>query len=46
MVINTNTQAQAAASNLQTSTEMLSKSLSRLSSGSKIVNPADDAGGG
>ncbi|MBI1178021.1 flagellin [bacterium] len=45
MVINTNTQAQAAASNLQTSTEMLSKSLSRLSSGSKIVNPADDAAG-
>ncbi|HAV63759.1 MAG TPA: flagellin [Verrucomicrobiales bacterium] len=45
MVINTNTQAQAAASNLQTSTDMLSKSLSRLSSGSKIVNPADDAAG-
>lgn len=45
MVINTNTQAQAAASNLQTSTAMLSKSLSRLSSGSKIVNPADDAAG-
>lgn len=45
MVINTNTQAQSAASNLQTSTDMLSKSLSRLSSGSKIVNPADDAAG-
>ena len=45
MVINTNTQAQAAAANLQTSTDMLSKSLSRLSSGSKIVNPADDAAG-
>jgi len=45
MVINTNTQAMAAASNLQTSTDMLSKSLSRLSSGSKIVNPADDAAG-
>lgn len=45
MVINTNTQALAAASNLQTSTDMLSKSLSRLSSGSKIVNPADDAAG-
>ncbi len=45
MVINTNTQAQTAASNLQSSQSMLSKSLSRLSSGSKIVNPADDAAG-
>lgn len=45
MVINTNTQAQAAASNLAASSAMLSKSLSRLSSGSKIVNPADDAAG-
>ena len=45
MVINTNIQAQAASSNLQTSQAMLSKSLSRLSSGSKIVNPADDAAG-
>lgn len=45
MVINTNIQAQAAASNLQSSTAMLSKSLARLSSGSKIVNPADDAAG-
>ncbi len=45
MVINTNTQAQSAASNLQSSQAMLSKSLSRLSSGSKIVNPADDAAG-
>ena len=45
MVINTNIQAQAAASNLQTSTAMLSKSLARLSSGSKIVNPSDDAAG-
>ncbi len=45
MVINTNIQAQAAASNLSTSTSMLSKSLARLSSGSKIVNPADDAAG-
>jgi flagellin len=45
MVINTNTAAQAAASNLQTSQAMLSKSLARLSSGSKIVNPADDAAG-
>jgi flagellin len=45
MVINTNIQALAAASNLQTSSDMLSKSLSRLSSGSKIVNPSDDAAG-
>ena len=45
MVINTNTHAIAAASNLQTSEAMLSKSLARLSSGSKIVNPADDAAG-
>jgi flagellin len=45
MVINTNIQALAAAANLQTSQDMLAKSLSRLSSGSKIVNPADDAAG-
>lgn len=45
MVINTNIQAQAAASNLQTSQAMLAKSLQRLSSGSKIVNPSDDAAG-
>ncbi len=45
MVINTNIQAQAAASSLQESQNMLSKSLARLSSGSKIVTPADDAAG-
>jgi flagellin len=45
MVINTNTQAMTAASNLSTSSAMLAKSLGRLSSGSKIVNPADDAAG-
>ena len=45
MVINTNTHAMSAASNLQSSESMLSKSLARLSSGSKIVNPADDAAG-
>jgi flagellin len=45
MVINTNVQAQTASSNLQSSQAMLSKSLARLSSGSKIVNPADDAAG-
>lgn len=45
MVINTNIQAQTAASNLSASQEMLSKSLARLSSGSKIVQPSDDAAG-
>src|SRR6187551_868971 len=45
MVINTNVSAQSAASNLQTSQSMLARSLARLSSGSKIVNPADDAAG-
>ncbi len=45
MVINTNIQALAAASNLQASHDMLAKSLSRLSSGSKITNPSDDAAG-
>jgi flagellin len=45
MVINTNVQAQAASRELQTSQAMLSRSLARLSSGSKIINPADDAAG-
>src|SRR6266446_2813693 len=45
MVINTNISALAAASNLQSSQDMLAKSLSRLSSGSKITNPSDDAAG-
>lgn len=45
MVINTNIQAQLAASNLSASSASLAKSLSRLSSGSKIVNPSDDAAG-
>jgi flagellin len=45
MVINTNIQALAAADNLQASSDMLAKSLSRLSSGSKIINPSDDAAG-
>ena len=45
MVINTNITAQTAASNLQQSQSMLAKSLARLSSGSKIVNPSDDAAG-
>lgn len=45
MVINTNITAQASANNLQNSQAMLAKSLARLSSGSKIINPSDDAGG-
>ena len=45
MVINTNISAQVAASNLQHSQSGLARSLARLSSGSKIVNPADDAAG-
>lgn len=44
-VINTNTQAISSARNLSHSHEMLGRSLSRLSSGSKIVNPSDDAAG-
>jgi flagellin len=45
MVINSNIPAKNAASNLQTSSSHLSKSLARLSSGLKIISPADDAGG-
>jgi flagellin len=45
MVINTNTSAQSAARLLSDSSSMLSKSLSRLSSGSKLVSPEDDAAG-
>jgi flagellin len=45
MVINTNLQADVAAANLQASQSMLSKSLARLSSGSRIVDPSDDAAG-
>ncbi len=44
-VINTNMQAIVGARNLNHSQEMLGRSLSRLSSGSKIVNPSDDAAG-
>jgi flagellin len=44
-VINTNLQALAGARQLNHSQEMLSRSLTRLSSGSKIVNPSDDAAG-
>ncbi len=45
VVINTNFAAITAANNLAFSNDMLQKSLNRLSSGSKIVSPADDAGG-
>lgn len=45
MVINTNVEAQRTANNLNVSQSNLAKSLSRLSSGSRIVNPSDDAAG-
>jgi flagellin len=45
MVINTNIQALTASANLHESQSMLAKSLARLSSGSKITNPSDDAAG-
>src|SRR6195952_1821907 len=43
--INTNLQAMLAARNLDQSQTLLGRSLNRLSSGSKIVNPADDSAG-
>ncbi len=45
MVINTNVQAQQTANNLNVSSNALAKSLARLSSGSKIIAPSDDAAG-
>ena len=45
MVINTNINAINATRNLNQSQAMLSRSLARLSSGSKIVKPSDDAAG-
>ena len=45
VVINTNTAASIASNNLAASNAMLQRSLNRLSSGSKIVNASDDAGG-
>ena len=45
VLINTNTAATIASNNLSASTAMLQKSLTRLSSGSKIINGSDDAGG-
>ena len=45
MVINTNVSALSSSRLLAQSSGMLEKSLARLSSGSKIVNPEDDAAG-
>jgi flagellin len=45
VVINTNYAATVASDNLAMSNSSLQRSLNRLSSGSKIVNPSDDAGG-
>lgn len=45
IVINTNSSATVSAFNLARNNSALQKSLARLSSGSKIVNPSDDAGG-
>jgi flagellin len=45
MVINTNLQGQINANNLQSTQARLAKSLGRLSSGSKLTSPSDDAGG-
>lgn len=45
VIINTNSAATVASNNLAGSNALLQKSLNRLSSGSKIVNPSDDAGG-
>lgn len=45
MVINTNISAQTTATLLSQSSAMLSQSLARLSSGSKITSPADDSAG-
>ena len=45
VVINTNSAATVAKNNLNSSNAMLQKSLNRLSSGTKITSPSDDAGG-
>jgi flagellin len=45
MVINTNIAAQTSARYLSQANTLLSQSLARLSSGSKLVNPSDDPGG-
>jgi flagellin len=43
--INTNPSATQASLNLSRASDIHRKSLARLSSGQRIVNPADDAGG-
>jgi flagellin len=45
VVISSNIAAEIAANNLSNSNNQLQDSLDKLSSGSKIVNPSDDAGG-
>ncbi|MEA3212887.1 MAG: flagellin [Chthoniobacter sp.] len=45
VIINTNTAATLAATNLGKANSMLQKSMARLSSGSKLSNSSDDAGG-
>lgn len=45
VIINSNSSATIAAANLADSSRLLQKSLNRLSSGSKIIKPSDDAGG-
>ena len=45
MVINSNLQSQISANNLEATQARLAKSLGRLSSGSKLTAPSDDAGG-
>ncbi|HEY1716981.1 MAG TPA: flagellin [Verrucomicrobiae bacterium] len=45
MVINTNISAESTATLLAQSSAMLSQSLARLSSGSKVTSPADDSAG-
>lgn len=45
MVINTNQNAIEAAGSLQRSQRALNRSLARLSAGTKIINPSDDAAG-
>lgn len=45
IVVNSNTTATVASFNLSHANDALRKSLARLSSGKRIVNPADDAGG-
>ena len=45
IVINTNAAATTASFNLSKNNESLRKSLARLSSGNRITQPTDDAGG-